>query len=172
MKHILLTLVFVITSTHCLLGQTKSEHFVYKKTTDVTFIEPKNQVNTLLSKGWGRLEIKRKVNWDIDVKVKHFQELIDQGVFSKERMKELEENEGIMIRLAFDETGIVSYVSFFLFKENKSILTDKELYCIAQKYTGVLFDLVGIRAFDEIGTPKLFFYTEYSFRIPFKDLKY
>ena len=72
----------------------------------------------------------------------------------------------------FDETGIVSYVSFIIKKGNDTLLTDEELYQIHQKYKTVVFDVAETPFWkSEKGTPTSF-YSDESFRIPFKDLKY
>ncbi len=106
--------VLLILSANCLLGQIESKYFVYETTEgNIVLIKPKNKVNTILSKGEALLGWRELPQWYRDIRVKPFQELIDEGKFSKERMTELKKaEEGICICLYFDETGIVSYVSF------------------------------------------------------------
>ncbi len=172
-KNILMFVLFIV-STNCLLGQNKSRYFVYETTkSNFVVIKPKNKVNTILSKGEATLGWRELPQWHRDVRVKPLQELIDEGKFSKERMAELKKvEEGIRISLYFDETGVVSYVSFVRPPKIKSILTEEELYTIYQKYMGVVYDLKGVYVIESTTGSKTIFYCMDYFPIPLKDLKY
>ena len=176
MKKITLVFMFIIASINYLFGQTETEHFIYEDvSTNFIRIKPKGEINSVLTKGYATLWVEEKA-MSIYLKkiLKPFQELIDEGVFSSERMKELKQkDEKITIELYFDETGIVSYVSFVFCKEKGTLLTDEELYQIHQKYRKVVFDIAEtpFRKSENGGTPTSF-HSEESFWIPFEDLKY
>ena len=174
MKAGLLILITVLVVSINIYGQQDSQYFKYEKIEggNVTVILPKDEINYAVAKGKAILEHSPDFKlWHGDVRVKPFQELIDSGVFSKERMRQLEEGDQTVIELTFDETGVISYVSFFFVKEKKSLLTEEELYAICQKYKGVVYELSHTRAFTETGSATVF-YCQDGFYIPFKDLKY
>ena len=175
MKKFTFTLMFIIASISCLFGQKETEHFIYEDiSTNLICIKPKGEINSVLAKGRAMLWVEEKAkSIYINEILKPFQELIDEGVFSSERIEELKQKgEKIRIELYFDETGVVSYVSFIIKKVNGTLLTDEELYQIHQKYRGLVFDLSETPFWkSEKGTPTSF-YSDESFRIPFKDLKY
>lgn len=160
-----------------LFAQTKTEHFIYNKEGNYfrVFLKGKEHVGTFLSKVDVRLE-GQGVDWIVKARVEPFQALIDDGTFSKERMKELEEyDEPLGIYVFFNETGIVSDIYFLIPTKKSSLLTDKELYAIYQKYLGTVFDLSNVTAWDDNSlTPKVrknFLSLDY-FHIPFKRLDY
>lgn len=159
-----------------LYGQNDSQYFKYEKTQyGSTIISPKNEVNTVLKKGQAVL-----YNPDPsyistsfeDCRVKPFQELIDNGAFSGKRMRELVQEDQTYMMVYHDETGIVSYVSFFVGVGKKSLLTDKELYIISQKLKTVKYDLSQIAVYRSETGSKTVFYCQDLYLIPFKDLKY
>nr|WP_302830578.1 hypothetical protein [uncultured Bacteroides sp.] len=177
MKHFLLMLMFIIGNISSMFGQTETEHFVYEKEGELfrVFLKGKEEVKTLLSKVDVRLD-GHGVDWIVNARAKPFQELINEKVFSKSRMEELEKaEEPLGIYVFFNETGIVFDVYFLIPVKKKSLLTDKELYCIYQKYMGALYDLTGVIAWDENSLSpkerKTFLSLDY-FKIPFEDLKY
>lgn len=97
-----------------MFGQTETEHFVFDKegTYYKVFLKGKEYVDTYLLKIDVRLEY-HSVLWAVNARVNPFQELIDKGIFSKERMKELEKaNDSLGIYVFFNETGIVSDIFF------------------------------------------------------------
>ncbi len=170
-------LMFIIGNISSMFGQTETEYFVYEKEGDYFKLLPKGKeyVGTYLSKTDVRLEY-HSVDWIVSARVNPFQELIDKGIFSKERMEELEKaNDSLGIYVFFNETGIVSDVYFSMPIARRTLLTDEELYCIYQKYLGVLYDLTGVIAWDENSLSpkerKTFLSLDY-FKIPFEDLKY
>ena len=177
MKHFLLMLIFMVTNISSMFGQTETDHFVYDKDRDYfrVFLKEKEQVGTYLSKINIRMEYHNLV-WVVNARVKPFQELIDEGTFSKERMKELEKaNDSFGIYVFFNETGIVSDVYFTMPVARRSLLTDEELYCIYQKCLGVLYDLTNVVVLDANSlTPKVMksFLAYDFFKIPFEALKY
>ena len=175
MKKFTLMFMFIIVSINYLFGQKETEHFIYEDiSTNFIRIKPKGEINSVLSKGRAMLWVEKKAKAIYLEKIlKPFQELINEGIFSSERMEELKQKgEKIRIELYFDETGVVSYVSFIIKKVNGTLLTDEELYQIHQKYRGLVFDLTETPFWkSEKGTPTSF-YSDESFRIPFKDLKY
>lgn len=175
MKKFTLMFMFIIVSINYLFGQKETEHFIYEDiSTNFIRIKPKGEINSVLSKGRAMLWVEKKAKAIYLEKIlKPFQELINEGIFSSERMEELKQKgEKIRIELYFDETGVVSYVSFIIKKVNGTLLTDEELYQIHQKYRGLVFDLTETPFWkSEKGTPTSF-YSDESFQIPFKDLKY
>ena len=175
MKKFTLMFMFIIVSINYLFGQKETEHFIYEDiSTNFIRIKPKGEINSVLSKGRAMLWVEKKAKAIYLEKIlKPFQELINEGIFSSERMEELKQKgEKIRIELYFDETGVVSYVSFIIKKVNGTLLSDEELYQIHQKYRGLVFDLSETPFWkSEKGTPTSF-YSDESFRIPFKDLKY
>ena len=175
MKKFTFMLMFIIASISYLFGQTETEHFIYEDIeTNYFLIKPKGEINKVLDKGRATLWVEDKAKSIYLKKIlKPFQELIDEGVFSSERMRELKQKEEkITIELYFDETGVVSYVSFAIRKERGTLLTDEELYQIHQKYKTVVFDVAETPVWKSETGSKTSFYCEESFRIPFKDLKY
>ena len=174
MKARILAFMVAIAVAMGMYGQTSSQHFNYEKIKGGhTLILPKNEVNQVLTKGGAILngnEKARKV-WH-DVRVKPFQELIDSGFFSSERMKQLEKEDHIKIEPTFDETGVISYVSFLVGNGEKTILTDEELYRISQKYKTVVYDMTCTSVAKSATGSKVRFYCQEFFGIPFKDLKY
>ena len=175
MKKFTLMFMFIIVSINYLFGQKETEHFIYEDiSTNLICIKPKGEINSVLAKGRAMLWVEKKAKAIYLEKIlKPFQELINEGIFSSERMEELKQKgEKIRIELYFDETGIVSYVSFIIKKGNDTLLTDEELYQIHQKYKTVVFDVAETPFWkSEKGTPTSF-YSDESFQIPFKDLKY
>lgn len=174
MKTILLTSAIIIACVNCLFAQTESKYFEYKTIEEGYTIRPKGKVNTVLAKPFGRIELdsKKIVDKLRDLEAKPFQRLIDNGAFTKARMKELEKEEGIMINTYIDDTGITLYVYFYVHNSRKSILTDNELYCIVQEYMKEKIDFTGVKVYDEKGNLIKSFHSEGAFRIPFKELKY
>ena len=175
MKKFTLMFMFIILSINYLFGQTETEHFIYEDiSTNLVRIKPKGEVNSVLAKGRAMLWVEEKAKIIYINKIlKPFQELIDEGVFSSERMEELKQkDEKIRIEMYFDETGIVSYVSFLIHKNEKTLLTDEELCQIQRKYKQVVFDLKETPVWRSQTGSKTRFYSDESFRIPFKDLKY
>ncbi len=177
MKIFFLIFVFVITNMTYVFGQTETEHFVYDKgDTNVTVsLKGKERIDTLFPKMDVRLE-GQGVAWIVNARVKPFQELIDEGVFSRERMQELEKaDDSLSIYVFFDETGVVFDIYFSMPVARKSLLTEKELFLIYQKYLGITYDLTDVTAWDDNSlTPKKrkTFLSFDLFNIPFKDLKY
>ena len=177
MRILFLLFVLVFTNVAYMFGQTESEQFLYEKDHEYFSISLKGkmQLDTLLRKSDVRLE-GHGVAWFVNARVKPFQELIDEGAFSKERMRELEKvNDPLGIYVFFNETGIISDVYFSMPVVKRSLLTDKELYCIYQKYLGKVYDLTNVVAWDDNPlTPKKrkTFLSFDFFNIPFKDLKY
>ena len=107
MKKITLMFMFIIASINYLFGQTETEHFIYEDiSTNYIRIKPKGEINSVLAKGYATLWVEEKAKSTyIKYILKPFQELIDEGVFSSERMKELKQkDEKIRIELYFDET--------------------------------------------------------------------
>lgn len=175
MKKFTLILMFIIASISYLSGQTETEHFIREVIeTNYIRIKPKGEINSVLAKGRASLWVEKKAKSIYLKKIlKPFQELINEGVFSSERMKELKQKEEkIEVELYFDETGIVSYVSFIIRKEKDTLLTDEELYQIHQKYRKVVFDVAETPVNESETGSKTSFYSDESFRIPFDDLKY
>ena len=177
MRTLFLLFVLVFTNVAYMFGQMETEHFVYNKgDMNVTVsLKGKKHIDTLFPKMDVRLE-GQGVAWIVNARKKPFQELIDEGVFSKERMQELEKtDDSLNIYVFFDETGIISDVYFSMPIVRKSLLTEKELYCICQKYLGKVYDLTNVVAWDDNSlTPKKrkTFLSFDLFNIPFKDLKY
>ena len=175
MKKFTLMFMFIIVSINYLFGQKETEHFIYEDIeTNYFRIKPKGEINKVLAKGKATLWVGDKALPTYKESIlKPFQELIDEGVFSSERMRELKQKEEkLRIELYFDETGIVSYVSFVIRKERGTLLTDEELHQVHKKYMGVAFDMTGTPVWKSETGSKTSFYCEESFRIPFKDLKY
>ena len=163
-----------------LLTQTEMEHFIYvPERGGGVSINPKGKVNSVLQKGevildFGDYKYKKgNIPWYSDAEIKPFQKLIDKGVFSKQRMKELAAGkEPIHISLYFDETGIIKYVHFWLSDGEKTLLTDEELYAIYQAYDGLQYDLSHAKVERSENVSKTVFYCSAFFEIPFEDLKY
>lgn len=157
-------------------GQNDSLYFNYEKTQyGSTIISPKNEVNTVLKKGQAvlyQLEPSYIIPVHEDCRVKPFQELIDNGAFSGKRMRELAREDQTTIFVNYDETGIVSYVYFFVPVGSKSLLTEKELCLISQKLKTVKYDLSQLAVYRSETGSKTVFYCEDLYPIPFKDLKY
>ena len=175
MKARILAFMVAIAVAMGMYGQTSSQHFNYEKIKGGhTLILPKGEVNQVLTKGGAILEGGNERFWKIwrEAQVKPFQELIDSGFFSSERMRQLAKEDHTKIELTFDETGVVSYVSFFVGNGEKTILTDEELYRISQKYKTVVYDMTCTSVAKSATGSKVRFYCQEFFGIPFKDLKY
>lgn len=172
MKVKIVIFIAILIAAVKLYGQFDTGLFSYEKAGTVTVIKPKKEVNRVLSKGMAILYYSsyHEKPWYDDAIVKPFQELIDSGVFSAKRMRELEKGDQTRIEVFFDETGIVSYVSFYY--TEKTLLTEKELYTICQKYKGVLYDLTYAGVLKSETGSKTVFYCQETFTIPFEDLKY
>ncbi len=177
MRTLFLIFMFVFTNVAYVFGQTETEHFVYYKgDISVTVsLKGKDRIDTLFPKMDVRLE-GQGVAWIVNARIKPFQELIDEGVFSKDRMQELEKaDDSLSIYIFFDETGVIFDIYFSMPIVKKPLLTDKELYSIYQKYLGTVVDLSNVVAWDDNSlTPKKrkAFWAFDFFDIPFKDLKY
>ncbi|RGN37220.1 hypothetical protein [Bacteroides oleiciplenus] len=175
MKNIIILFIVVISSITTALGQKTTEHFVYEmQNSGYTYITPKGEVNHVLTKGQAILEndFSYQLPWHDDARVKPFQELIDSGFFSKQRMHELEKSDRTTIEVFFDETGTVSYIHFVIAPKEESLLTDNELYQISQKYKGIIYDMTHVSVVKSETGSKTSFYAYDMFKIPFKDLKY
>lgn len=177
MKIFFLIVLFVISNMTYTFGQTETEHFVYDKGSInvVVSLKGKEKIDTLFPKMDVHLE-GQGVAWIVNARVKPFQELIDEGTFSRGRMQELEKvDDSLNIYVFFDETGVVYDIYFSMPIARKSLLTEKELYCIYEKYLGTVYDLTDVVAWDDNSlTPKkrTTFLAFDLFNIPFKDLKY
>lgn len=169
-------LIFIIMNISTVFAQVETEHFVYvPEKGGGTRINPKNETNSILSKGQVVLDAggyNGNIPWHDDARVKPLQRLIDKGILSKQRMRELAGKEPILIESYFDETGIVKYVHFWLPDGVKTLLTDEELYAICQAYKGALYDLSRAKVDISVTGPKTVFYCSDFFQIPFEDLKY
>lgn len=175
MKKIYFILFVTINAMSDLSAQTENKHFTRQITeTGSSYFLPVGETNEVVKKGEALLDVSLSVNvrWTEQCIVKPFQELIDAGVFSKQRMQELEDVEKMNIELYFDETGIVEFVCFWLYKEERSLLTDDEMLAICNKYKGVKFDLSSINVLKTTTGSKAQFYVPILFEIPFKDLEY
>lgn len=142
-------------------------------------IEPKNEKNKVLEKKLGYLDWNNC--WENGTipqiekaRIIPFQELIDEGVFSSQRMKHLRQYANSFYIIPYmDETGIISYVSFFATPQCKDTLTDAELLAICNKYKGVRYDLSKVYVIKRPGGgTKESFYSSDFFNIPFQSLKY
>lgn len=157
-------------------GQNDSQYFNYEKDRNgYTIITPKNEVNTVLKKGQASLyptDPDYKTPMHDDCRVKPFQELIDSGTFSRKRMRELARKDQTRISVYHDETGIVSYIYFYIPIGKKSLLTEKELCLISQKLKTVKYDLSQVAVYRSETGSKTVFYCKDFYSIPFKDLKY
>ena len=181
MKRFITIFISVWGISMSLFSQTALEHFVLEdKGKGIVSILPKGVENTLLAKGNGKVEYDySKINWLQEIEVSVFQSLIDKGVFTAERMRELcNAEEGIFIYPYLDETGVVGYVRFTYRKEKGTLLTDEELYAIYQALMGKKYDMSGVTVWewDEVmgvGTKQLSsFYISPAFFIPFRWLKF
>lgn len=182
MKKTSVTTTLLFISLFIVCAQNESEFFEYKKTEyGSTMIQPKGKTNTILSKPRGLMEyfFPENINFIRRLSEKNaqaFQELIDDGTFSTDRMKELEKNEGIRITYYYDETGYVSYVDFFIHVNESSILTEKELCAIYHKYMSIKLDMSNVtvwNADDESShEPIQSYHRSCFFSIPFKQLIY
>lgn len=177
MNRFFLLIAFMVLSMHnTLFVQVETEHFVYVPTKGGGVrINPKNEINPILSKGEAVLDLwgyNGNIPWHDDARVKPLQELIDKGILSKQRMRELAGKEPIRVESYFDETGIVKYVHFWLPNGEKTLLTDEELYAICKAYKGVLYDLSHAKVDRSETGSKTVFYCSDFFDIPFEDLKY
>lgn len=159
-----------------LYGQNDARYFKYEKDKNgYTIITPKNEVNTVLKKGQASLyptDSEYKTLVHEDCRVKPFQELIDNGIFSSRRMRELAQEDQTRISVYYDEIGVVSYVYFYIPVDKQSLLTEKELCLISQKLKTVKYDLSGLAVYRSESGSKTAFYCKDFYSIPFKDLKY
>ncbi len=175
MKKILFVLIVFVLSANTALGQKETSRFVYeKRESGLVIIKSKNENNSILSKGRAIIshDIDFKIPWHEESRVKPFQELIDVGTFSKERLQKLKKEDNTGIRVYFDETGVVSFVRFIVGANENTLLTDEELYKITQKYIGVKYDMSHARVYkSETGSKTIFYLSDY-FYIPYEDLKY
>ncbi|NDW11349.1 hypothetical protein D0T50_00400 [Bacteroides sp. 214] len=87
-------------------------------------------------------------------------------------MIELEREDKTYIEVTHDETGVISYVSFYVRAGKKSLLTDHELYEICKKYKGVIYDLSHSEVSESQTGSKTVFFCQDFFQIPFEDLRY
>ena len=181
MKRFIAVFISVFGFYISLFSQTSTEHFVFEDNgKDLMRMLPKGVENTLLAKGTGKVDLDySKINWLQEIEVSVFQSLIDRGVFTAERMRELcNANERIFIWPYIDETGVVGYVRFTYRKEKGTLLTDEELYAIYQALMGKKYDMSGVTVWewDEVmgvRTKQLSsFYISPSFFIPFRWLKF
>ena len=104
MKKFTLMFMFIIVSINYLFGQKETEHFIYEDiSTNFIRIKPKGEINSVLSKGRAMLWVEKKAKAIYLEKIlKPFQELINEGIFSSERMEELKQKgEKIRIELYF-----------------------------------------------------------------------
>ncbi len=176
MRILFLLFVLVFTNVAYMFGQMETEHFVYEPSKGGGIsIKPKGEINSILKKGEAILGLSGyngNIPWHDDARVKPFQKLIDEGLLSKQRMKELAGKEPIQIISYFDETGIVKYVRFWLPDGEKTLLTDEELYAICQGLKGAHYDMSHAEVeMSETGSKTIFYCSDF-FDIPFKDLKY
>ncbi len=146
------------------MGQTESQYFVYERPNNgYVIIKPKNEINRILEKGGALLELTSdtrtggalleltsdtRTSWGECSRVKPLQELVDDGILSKQRILELKKEDKTIIEVFFDETGIVSYVYFWVIPGTKSLLTDQELYDIFKRYKGVKYDMTGVKVIE------------------------
>lgn len=177
MKKKYYSLFFALFIVHtCLLAQVTTKHFIWKPAVGGgTSIVPKDKENVVLKKPEAYLDwlgYEGHIPWYEDVEVRPFQTLIDKGYFSSNRMQDLEKNANIRIIPYFDESGIISYVEFWLPDNVTTALTDEELHVINQAYTGVKIDLSFVTGRDSIGRKLDEYYCSGFFEIPFEDLKY
>lgn len=88
MKKSTFTLMFIIASISCLFSQTEIKYFTHEDiSTNLICIKPKGEINSVLAKGRAMLWVEDKAkSIYINEMLKPFQELIDEGVFSSERM--------------------------------------------------------------------------------------
>ena len=177
MKKFFLVIIFMLLNAFCFLfAQTETRYFIYEPSKGGGIsINPKGETNPILGKGEAVLELggyNGHIPWHDDARVKPLQKLIDEGILSKQRMKELAGKEPIQIISYFDETGIVKYVRFWLPDGAKSLLTDEELYAICQAYKGVLYDLSHAEVERSETGSKTVFYCSDFFDIPFEDLRF
>lgn len=176
MKKYLVSLLSLITVVISLYGQNDARCFKYEKDQNgYTIITPKNEVNTVLKKGQASLystdsDYKSPVHEDC--RVKPFQELIDNGAFSSRRMRELSREDQTRISVYYDETGIVSYIYFYIPVGKQSLLTEKELCLISEKLKTVKYDLSRLAVYRSETGSKTVFYCKDFYSIPFEDLKY
>lgn len=130
-------------------------------------------VNELLKKGEAYLEVSHIVDAALTDQylIKPLQDLVDAGVFSKKRLQELAAEDRTLVLVYFDETGLIQYVSFAIYKTDKVMLTDDEMYAISQKYETVKFDLSDVKVIKTNESSSQF-YVNVIFKIPYRDLKY
>lgn len=177
MKKKYYSLFFALFIVHtCLLAQVTTKHFIWKPAVGGgTSIVPKDKENVVLKKPEAYLDwssVEGYIPWYEDVVVQPFQTLIDKGYFSSNRMQDLEKNANIRIISYFDESGITSYVEFWLPDNVTTALTDEELHVINQAYTGVKMDLSFAVGRNGYGMKIEEFHCSGFFEIPFEDLKY
>ena len=174
MKKNLLMIVVILLSATTLKGQTESQYFVYERPNNgYVIIKPKNEINRILEKGGALLELTSdtRTSWGECSRVKPLQELVDDGILSKQRILELKKEDKTIIEVFFDETGIVSYVYFWVLPGTKSLLTDQELYEILQRYKGIKYDMTGVSVIESEKGSKASFYSSDAFELPYEDLK-
>lgn len=176
MKTRLLTLLSIIVFVIDLYGQNTQSHFKYEKDKYGTInIIPLNEVNPTQGKEEVSLhprKVGRPIVWEEIYQIKPFQELVDSGVFSKDRIRELIKEDQTNVSVYFDETGSVKYIFYCVMSNKKSLLTDKELVIISQKLKTVKYDLSPFIAMNvDRGIRTVFFHIDF-YTIPFKDLKY
>lgn len=176
MKTRLLTLLSIITFVINLYGQNTETHFKYEKNKyGTTSIIPLNEVNPILGKEEVSLhprEVGRPIVWEKKYHIKPFQELVDSGIFSKDRIKELIKEDQTNVSVYFDETGSVKYVSYYVMSNQKSLLTDQELVLISKKLKTIKYDLSPFIAMNVDRSIRTVFFHLDRYTIPFKDLKY
>ena len=174
MKKNLLMIVVILLSATTLKGQTESQYFVYERPNNgYVIIKPKNEINRILEKGGALLELTSdtRTSWGECSRVKPLQGLVNDGIFSKQRILELKKEDKTIIEVFFDETGIVSYVYFWVLPGTKSLLTDQELYEILQRYKGIKYDMTGVSVIESEKGSKASFYSSDAFELPYEDLK-
>lgn len=167
--------ILFLALSNILSAQTETEHFIFQPAKGGgTEILPKNKTNEILKKGeavlsW--LDYEGHLPWEEEVYIKPFQNMINQHIFSSQRMKELKESANIYICTYFDESGIIKYVRFWKPDNTSTSLTDKELYAIYQAYMGVKYDISFCKAHNDKGIVTRFYCADF-FEIPFENLKY
>ncbi len=186
-KTFLLLISLFIVATTAIYGQTtETEHFIHEKkfykSGSLTIIRPKNEVNHTLKKEIVRLMYNTDISTDVffdllymyyyNARAKPFQDLIDKGTFTKKRMKKLAEKDKTAICTFFDETGIVSYVEFWVSEGDKSLFTDKELYLIYQQLKKVKYDLSLWKVYLPKTASNTNFRGQDLYNIPYKELRY
>ena len=200
MKIRLILFTLLIIGRVCAYGQVKDSPFgcdtlpAYDNgKTFIIYPKERDTMDSFFDKGFaalifdnnGTIKILEDCSWIHTTRAKPFQKLIDKGVFTKERMKELAINDETWISPHFDETGVIKYLFFTTFDASnykKSLLTQQELLLIYEAYKGEKYDLSELSLIinsDKEEKQHIYrpgeiheFYSFDNFKIPYADLNF